>query len=199
MERPTGAAEAPGIASTTPRAFFAGLLAGALAAVRVRPSPLATAYLIDLLEARVLAAGPEDPDTLAEALLAARSDRGPARVDRLRSLGDRALFVSGFFADRLERQAVGRGYYAAVGRSAYGHVATALSGRRAARALFAELAGHFGEYAEVLTEVGDRTASDSPGRLLGIFGRYLDAPRPADLRRLVRRGCLPPDPRSGWQ
>jgi hypothetical protein len=199
METSPGAPKASGIASTTPRAFFAGLLAGAVAAVRVRPSPLATAYLIDLLEARVCAAGPEDPETLAEALLAARSDCGPARVDRLRRLGDRALFVSGFFADRLERQAVGRGYYAAVGRSAYGHVATTLSEGRAARALFAELAGRFGEYAEVLTEVGDRTATDPPGRLLGIFERYLDTPRPADLRRLVRRGCVPPDPRGAWQ
>ena len=199
MEARRGVPKAVCVEAATPRAFFAGLLAGALGAVRVRPSPLATAYLIDLLEARVWAAGPEDTHTLAEALLAARCDRGPARVDRLRRLGDRALFVSGFFADRLERGAVGRGYYTAVGRTAYGDVAAALSGRRAARALFAELSGRFGEYAEVLTEVGDRTAADPPGRLLGLFERYLDAARPADLRRLIRRGCVPPDLRGRWQ
>ena len=62
------------IERSVPRALFAELLAGALHGARIQPSPMATAYLIELLDERVLGRhdGLEGAETLAEALLAAR-------------------------------------------------------------------------------------------------------------------------------
>ncbi len=77
MEKQGSLARAELIRGTTPRAVFTELVTGVLGGVRVPPSPMAVAYLIDLLDQRVrvpepaaLARGGEP--TLAEELLAAR-------------------------------------------------------------------------------------------------------------------------------
>ncbi|MGH0028938.1 MAG: hypothetical protein ACQGVC_04045 [Myxococcota bacterium] len=190
---------------TTPRALFARLVAQALGDVGVQPSPMATAYLIDLLGDRVRAAEPETP-TLAEAWLAARQARGGARIRRLRGLGDRALFVAGFFGESLDRSVVSRRYYRDMGRSAYGAVATALAGPREPvwSELFEELADRFPQLMEVLADVSDRTRQGRgrPTWLLGLYERYLATGSRRDRARLLRAGCVPPgDAADGerWQ
>ena len=104
----SGTENAPQIEQTSPRAVFAQLVACALGKAGIEPSPMATAYLIELLDERVRepASDPAGAPTLAEALLTAQQDRGSARIHQMRSLGDRALFVSGFFGDSLARKLV---------------------------------------------------------------------------------------------
>jgi hypothetical protein len=187
------------------RRLFAELVAGAVEATRVEPSPLATAYLVDLLDARVRAVPlPRDADgaeeTLAEGLLAARLERGEERRRRLRALGDRALFVSGFFGDSLTRRLCGISYYGDAGRMAYaglsGELARALAERTWAE-LFEELADRFEDFIEVLTEVGDRTRLVRDDGLAWLATRVLDLGDPRDRRRLARRGLAVIDPPDG--
>ena len=64
--KPTDAGR-PLIARTSPRALFAELVGGALTEVDPRPSPMATTYLIELLDERVRA--PEPGERAREALL----------------------------------------------------------------------------------------------------------------------------------
>ena len=134
-----GGAAAPLIDRTPSRVVFAELVAGALHSTSVDPTPLAATYLVDLLEDHVRLTSPAErpsagEETLAEALLAARTLRGAVRLRRLRGLGDRALFVAGFFGDSLDRRAVGIRYYADSGRLAYANLSSALSGRSSERA-----------------------------------------------------------------
>lgn len=187
-----------------PRALFSELLAGALERTRVEPSPLATTYLVGLLEERVREAPavPSDPaagETLAEGLLQARLARGAARMRCLRLLGDRALFVVGFFGDSLERRLAGLAYYRDTGRLAYAELSSALRGRRPGHSetvpvpeLFEELADRFPEFAEVLTEVGDRSRAAAEGGLEALYARFLRSGSERDRRRLVRRGHAVP-------
>lgn len=190
-----------------PRVLFSELVAGALERTRVEPSPLATAYLVGLLDERLRQLPPagrpreEAEPTLGEELLRARLERGSLRVRRLRGLGDRALFATGFFRDSLERRAVGLDYCRDAGRLAYAGASAALrSLRRAARRetavpvpeLFEELADRFPEFSEVLTEVGDRTRAASPGGLDALYARFLRTGSERDRRRLVRRGHAVP-------
>jgi hypothetical protein len=210
----------PLIASVPVRVLFAELLAGALSRTRVAATPLATGYLVDLLEERVRPepaspASAAEP-TLAEGLLRARCERGAAHLRRLRSLGDRALFVAGFFGDSLERGVVGIDYYRDAGRLAYAGVSRALRSRRdlgpsergaagvpaGVPQLFEELADRFADFAEVLTEVGDSTREQRPGGLLPLYTRYLRGGSERDRRRLARRGhSVPAGERAGreWQ
>jgi hypothetical protein len=188
-----------------PRAVFAELVAGALCKASRQPSAMATAYLIELLDERIAIS--DDPDaeqTLAEALFAAQLESGPSRIRRLRSLGDRALFVSGFFGDSLARSVVDLDYYRQIGSRAYGELAVDLrygGGGGSWTGLYTELARHFAEFVDVLAEVGDRSRGSRPANLLRLYDRYLSTGSPRDRERLIRCGQLPPD-RTGlkeWQ
>ena len=159
-----------------PRALFAELLAGALQKVKLQPSPMAIAYLVELLDERVLEScdGLEGEQALAEALLAAQRNHGVDRIRRMRGLGDHALFVSGFLADSLLGGAVDASYYRQIGCSAYRDVVSGLRGRGEPgcwAGLYRELSEGLGEFAVVLAEVGDLTRPRRPQNLLGVHAR----------------------------
>jgi hypothetical protein len=194
------------IERSIPRVLFAELLAGALQKVQLKPSPMAIAYLVELLDERVLENldALEGEQALAEALLIAQRNHGVDRIRRMRGLGDHALFVSGFLADSLLGGAVDASYYQQIGCSAYGDVVSGLRGQGESGVwtrLYRELAECFGDFVEVLAEVGDRTRPGLPQNLLGIYDRYLRTGSARDRELLLRAGHLPPD-RSGlrwWQ
>jgi hypothetical protein len=209
VETESEAARTALIERTTPRAVFAELVASALWETRVQPSPMAIAYLIELLDSRVRTAAPPadeaaEESTLAEALLAARLQAGIPRLRRLRNLGDRALFVAGFFGDSLSRSVVDIDYYGDVGRAAYANLAESLGRQvreKAWTGLYLELAQRFDEFVDVLAEVGDLTRSGGTEDLLRLYERYLRTGSPRDRGRLLRRGQVPPDRRAlrFWQ
>ncbi len=179
-----------------PRMLFAELVAGALDRTGVAPSPHAAAYLVDLL-AEAVRPGPDPAaETFTEGLMRARSERGGERASRLRALGDRALFLSGYFVDSLERCTANPGWVAEVGRIAYSDLSSLLSRRQAAwtgSRLYRELAERFPQYSEVLTEVGDGVRDATTSGLAPLFERYLRLGRGVDRRRLVRRGLVVPE------
>jgi hypothetical protein len=184
---------------------FAELVAGAVRSTRPPPTELAVQYLIELLTGRVRADPvAEDEPGLGQELLWARRESGAARTRRLHALGDRALFVSGFFGDSLRRSLVDLGYYREIGRAAYADVASDLSLRAAARAwqrLFEELADRFRDFVDLLAEVGDRARPGAAVELLRLYERYLETGSPRDRRCLIALGHVPPDRRRHrvWQ
>jgi hypothetical protein len=198
----------PLIERAAPRALFAELVAGALGETRLEPSPMAVAYLIELLDSRISVTPPPeaaaDEATLAESLYAARARRGAERALRLRRLGDRALFVAGWFGDSLSRRVVDIDYYGDVGRTAYAQLSDTLAQQLSEDSwpgLYAELAERFGDFVDVLAEVGDRTRSERCEDLLRLYERYVRTGSARDRRRLLRAGQLPPDRASlrSWQ
>ncbi|MCG8589311.1 MAG: hypothetical protein MJE66_08465 [Proteobacteria bacterium] len=191
---------ADGLDWTSTRALFAELVAGAMGVKQPRPTPIAVTYLIELLEERVRV--PEDPsatpETLAEALLAARQAEGRRRMGLLRQLGDRALFTAGFFGDSLSRKVVDLDYYSDIGRVAYVDLSESLSQRRLDAKpiwgrLFRELAYGFEGFVDILAEIADRARQDDTADLLRLYERYLYTGSDRDRERLLRRGLVPPD------
>jgi hypothetical protein len=199
------ASTGPLIDGRSPRALFSDWVEEALAGTRPPPSGLAAAYLTDLLADR-LRAGPgaragrarEGEPTLAEAWLAARGSEGPRRAEGLRAVGDRALFVAGFFGESLTRKVVGVAYYRDIGQAAYGDLSAWLE--RSARAagagvdeawgrLYAELAERFGDLLDVLATVGDRTRAGAVGEVLHLYERWLATGSEPVRRRLLALGC----------
>lgn len=184
-----------GVVHSSSRALFADLVRRATDEQAARLSPMAVTYLVELLEARVRAPGPEsgerwECDTLAEALLAARLEQGTTRARRLRAVGDRTLFVAGFFGDSLRRRGPGEGYYCQIGCAAYDSLSRCL-GRgyeQAWSALFHELSQHFQSLVELLGDVGDRTRPDGVDVVLRLYELYLASGSERDRRRLLRRG-----------
>ncbi|MHC4493156.1 MAG: hypothetical protein ACYTDU_16205 [Planctomycetota bacterium] len=191
------------------RALFQELVAVALEATGTDASPPVASYLVGLMDDRVRAAPPAGllgsrELSLAETLLTAGQERGAARIRRLRDLGDRALFTSGFFGDSLSRSLVDLDYYRDIGRIAYSGVAASMGCRQGASswsALYEELADRFLELVDVLAEVSDRTCGGQPTDLLRIYERYLRTGSLRERRRLILSGCVPPEPRGVrfWQ
>jgi hypothetical protein len=203
------------IEKSTPRVVFAQLLAGALGATSIQPSPMAIAYLVELLSDRVVnapvasedevAADAEDA-TLTEALFAARNADGRLRIERLRALGDRALFISGFFGDSLNRKVVDLDFYRNIGRVAYSDLAGHIDrlGEPSWTELYQELALRFRDFVDVLAEISDRTLGSQPDNLLRLYERYILTRSNRDRDRLLRLGCVLPELTDGdhprfWQ
>jgi len=145
-------------------------------------------------------------ETLTEALFAARSADGTLRIERLRALGDRTLFVSGFFGDSLNRKVVDLDFYRDVGRVAYTDLAAHIDrlGEPSWTELYRELANRFCDFVDVLAEVSDRTLGSRPNNLLRLYERFLLTGSRRDRERLLRLGCALPEIATGnrprfWQ
>jgi len=202
---------APTIDRSPPRAVFAELLARAIDELDLQPSPLAIAYVLELLEHNLRAPQRSRDDgspTLAEAWLEAAREQGATQLWMLRGLGDRALFVSGFFGESLHRGLVGVGYYGQIGRAAYGQLSNRLptAGRRSDcepswSGLYLELAEGFMAFVDLLAEVGLRSRRERSLDVLRVYDHYLETGSEHARRQLVRRGLVPPahGSRQRWQ
>ena len=159
--------------------FFRDAVGGAVKGSGFDPTPAAELYVAGLLadfarSDQLAEAALERPVTFAlqDALRAA----GPQRFERLRTLGDGVLYVSGFFGAHLSQRGVPVRYVAAVGSSAYDHAASMLRGGGGSANVLAELATRFDMFVELLADVADRLlagAARSDRELLRLYERWL--------------------------
>jgi hypothetical protein len=184
----------PSIDLSAPRAVFAELLAGALDVAPTPPSPVATAYLVDLLADRLRSDEPVTPPALV-ALLRPGGDAA-VQLSALRKTGDAALFVVGFFAQSFGRSPFGSLPLREAGRCAYAALSSALAPLLAERTfshLYEELADRFPDFADLLAEVGERTCGGAPTALAPLYARYLASGSARDRGLLLARGALAPE------
>lgn len=107
---------------------------------------------------------------------AAAARDSKARCDHLKRLGDLALFVSGWFARNLERRRVGVGYYIQMGESAYDWLSECCDGSVRGRVftrIFQDLAEHFAELRDVISEIHMSVDARSDSDLLGLYELWL--------------------------
>ena len=123
----------------------------------------------------------------AEAIsLSSRSNRH--RV--LQQLGDVALFISGLFADSLERKLVDVDYYIAMGGNAYGYLAD--NERRVVFAqIFAELSRNFVGFVDVLSEINESSNNRNHRNILRTYEIWAKTGSPRAARRLRALGIEP--------
>ena len=164
------------------RGFFQELLTAAVSERGTTPTDAAQAYVVALL-ADYAKPGSLSRDTierpftllLAEALETAGSER----FERLRALGDGALYVRGFFHEFLENRGVALGYVSTVGARAYDGAAAMLrrasSEASSAPDVLGELAERFDAFVELLGSVGDRLLArgGSNTDVLRLYERWL--------------------------
>ena len=180
--------------------FFAESVAAAMRNQQLRTIEAAQGYLVDLLIEYVrveglLKAGPEADEPLALMLNRALNAPPAEKIHVLRQMGDQALFLSGYFADRVDRTAVGIGYYISMGEGAYGALSGMLRGATEREAsvshLFEELAAKFGRFVGVLNEVSDRTFAANPVSLIRLYERWQRTRSPHYVERLLSEDAVP--------
>lgn len=180
----------------TPVEFFREQLAKAMEHQRIATSAFTEYYLVNLLAACVRGEGPRagelgyDETPLAllyvRALQASRAER--ARL--LRTMGDNALFVSGFFADSLSLRLADFDYYRAMG----GHAYTRLSQEELlphGPSVFSELAQRFAEFADVFSEVSEASRLTSNHSVLRLYEKWIATGSRRAAALLAERGIAP--------
>jgi hypothetical protein len=129
--------------------FFHEVVTEALQRKSLEVSPSAECYLVTLLGNYAHQAITDEPLSLK---LAQACDPG-ARVRVLKEVGDTSLYVTGFFAESLNRKLVDADYYINLGGAAYRELAHRLNVSKGARAVYEELAAKFPSFVEVLGEI----------------------------------------------
>ena len=168
--------------------FFKELVEDALAHQRISAGELTSFYVVQLL-ASFLQRRAEDAEPLALKLAQALEEGSPRQRHTLKEIGDVSLFVSGFFSDSLKRRLVDVDYYAAIGGFAYSALSRYESDTFSP--VFAELAENFAAFADVLTEVSERTSCTSNADLLRLYEKWLKTGSPRSGQLLVEQGVVP--------
>ncbi|MGB0639359.1 MAG: hypothetical protein ACPGTU_08505 [Myxococcota bacterium] len=154
-------------------------------------------YLSNLLVERGRASETDLPQTLVELQIRAREEGGAAAVGAWRELGDRALYMSGFFRASLHRKNVSVEYYLSMGSAAYQQLATALRWSGAGGGfehIYEELAGQFETCSAILQRVRDAVRAHSNSEILKLYEQWLATGDPLVADRLSKLGVVPMRP-----
>ena len=177
--------------SESPAEYFKELVEAAMEHQHVAVRDLTSFYLVNLLTGFVhfdrSATASEEP--LGIRFARALQTGGSRQRDGLREVGDQSLFVSGFFADSLNRTFIDIDYYIQLGECAYASLAR--QGDPAFGDVFDELAEKFPACVDVLGEVSERSALASNSGVLRLYEKWLRtrSRRSGDL--LAERGIVP--------
>jgi hypothetical protein len=175
----------------SPVEFFRDLVESALHRQHLSAREGTSFYLVNLLTGFVrcdrTASGDEEP--LGVRFVKALQEAGARQRDELRRVGDRSLFISGFFSDSLSRRLVDVDYYIQLGEHAYGSLARQADGTFGD--VFDELAAKFPAFVDVLGEVSERTAMTSNGDLLRLYEKWLRTRSRRSGNLLAARGIVP--------
>lgn len=166
----------------SPKEYFSEVVREGLRHRRINTLPRIEDYLVDLLqhylETRNLfepehdESGQRRPQTLAEMYLTAGQLEAAAKVELLKKLGDRSLYISGFFGDSLVRKVVDVDYYVDMGGTAYGQLASQTRDETLAR-VYQVFSSRFVEFVDVLTYVSQKSMVRSNESVLRLYERYL--------------------------
>jgi hypothetical protein len=179
-------------AVSTLNEFFHEAVSTAMRNQGVESTEHAEFYLVNLLAG--FAKAPIDDQPLALQLAEATLATPEERARHLRIVGDRSLYVSGFFEGSLSRRLVDVDYCIRLGGTAYRQLADLPAARREPGVpsvdVFRELAAKFARFVDVLAEVSEWGAVSSDAGVLALYERWVRTGSAWIERRLRARGVL---------
>ena len=137
-------------------------------------------YLSNLLVERAHSHEDCFPETFVALYQHACEVSNSQAIQIYREMGDRALFVSGYFRQSLKRRLVGVDYYQHMGAMAYSAIA---SQSHSFGVLFAEMAQNFALCSNLLRELWIKLQT-RPEDLLSLYQEWLESREPAIARHL---------------
>lgn len=171
--------------------YFHELLTATIKSQGVDASEPTECYLVNLLA--TFARAPLDDEPLALKLAQAAEASPDERARQLKDVGDTSLYVSGFFADSLQRKLIDVDYYIQLGGAAYGELARYFRGYRRSEVfgeVYDELGAKFPRFVDVLAEVSEQTSMSNLG-VVQLYERWLRTGSEWMARRLREHGLLP--------
>ncbi|MFH1017784.1 MAG: hypothetical protein V1798_06320 [Pseudomonadota bacterium] len=142
-----------------------------------------------------VAGAPVDEPLALQFCRALQAPSDNVQYEILKSIGDRTLFLSGFFGDSLKRKIVDVDYYITMGEKAYEEVSVLAKERRWGRdelaRIFNELSEKFTRLVNVLTEISEAARMTNDSDLLRLYERWLATKSVFLLEKLRENGILP--------
>jgi hypothetical protein len=174
--------------------FFHEAVGSAVSTAGGRVSDNGIYYLSNLLVERGRSSDVVLPQTLVELQIKAMERGGSEAAQAWRELGDRALYVSGFFRPSLARKNVSVEYYQAMGATAYDHLAslmrwTGVSG--GFDKIYEELAHQFQHCSTVIRRVRAQVRKHSDADILKLYEEWILNPDPVIAEQLDELGVDP--------
>ena len=183
----------------SPEAFFEEEVKKGLAHRKIKTYPSVEKYLIDLLQhyldaknlfnAVNVPEGQKPPQTLAELYMTALSADQPMRRELLKTLADRSLYISGFFADSLDRKVIDVDYYVNMGTAAYAELARNTKEDLTAK-VYVTFSSRFVDFVDVLTFISQNTQVTNNQNLLRLYDRYMKTGSNLAKEKLIEMGLL---------
>lgn len=184
----------------SPDGYFTELVRKGVEERKVYSFPLLERYLVNLLshfldsrnlygEISPLESGARPPQTLAEIYLQAQSAESAQKHEMLKGLADRALYISGYFGDSLNRKIVDVDYYADMGGAAFASLVHHTKEDSVAK-LYGTLSKRFRDYVEVLTYISHHSLVKSDESLLRLYDKYLKTGSKLAQKKLIEAGVL---------
>ena len=181
--------------------FFEDIVADAIQNRGYETTEAASTYLVALL-ADYSRPGQLGEETLSRPLTLlldeALHTAGQERFERLRTLGDGVLYVSGFFGEHFETRGIEQSYVSTLGASAYENAAAMLRhggpNEGAAPDLFRELAEKFRMFMRLVADIADslRAQSASTDRaVIKLYERWLQTGSTPIAEALTSYGLVP--------
>lgn len=185
----------------SPGDFFKNLVRQGFAQRKLETYPHVETYLVDLLQHYLDAKNLFDPDydeqgrkvpkTLAEMYLYANNAQDQkVKVELLKKLGDRSLYMSGFFGDSLQRKIVDVDYYVNMGGVAYATLATCVREDTTAK-VYSTISRRFIDFVDVLTYISHSSLIKSNESVLRLYDRYMTTGSELAREKLTEMGVLP--------
>lgn len=178
--------------------YFTQMVRDAFEDRQIKTFPLAQNYLVGVLEFHLVtdnlfdevdSSGRKTKSTLAESFLKASSSEPATRVELLKKLADRSLYVSGFFGDSLQRKIVDVDYYADMGGTAYAALADCVREDTFSK-LYREYAKRFLEFAEVLNHISSKAHLRDEQNIMRLFESYTLTGSEIAREKLLEKGLI---------
>jgi len=187
-----------------PKEYFYEVVREALSRRKIKTSPLAENYLVQLLEHFMDAdnlyhvdedSGQREHKTLAELFLKAVNAAGSTQVELLKNLGDTSLYISGFFGESLDRKVVDLDYYVGMGGAAYGSLSKTVPDE-SFRMVYGELSVKFVEFVDALTYISTKSLVQGNENILRLYNKYVNTGSDLAREQLLEKGIVAP-PQQG--
>jgi hypothetical protein len=185
----------------SPKDFFKEAVRDAFSKRKIEAFPMAEDYLVNILEHYVIAEhlhdsettnelGQKKPATLAETLLIAAQSEHSTKVDMLKKLGDRTLYICGFFGDSFQRKVIDLDYCAEMGGTAYGILAHSTKEDTLSR-VYTLYSRKFLLFVDALNYISEKSQMQSSSNVLRIYDRYLKTGSELAREKLTHLGIVP--------
>jgi hypothetical protein len=185
----------------SPEEHFSEVLKEACQQRQVKSQPQVEAYLVQLLkfylDSRNLH-GPsvvvetsteKPPETFAEMYLHAMNSETAKKQELMRTVADRALYLTGFFSDSFQRKIVDIDYYVDIGSAAYSNLSS-WTKKDSLATVYSTFSKRFHDYVEVLNYVSEKSQVQADQNVLRLYDRYLRTGSDLAREKLTEMGVV---------